>query len=321
MKKQIRLAMVFALAVFAASAAVTQNDALSLVPADAVSVGVVKLSELRTSPLSSTLFQQADKFGSQGEANKFLTDAGLDPAKDVDLLVVATSPKTRLGTEGEVLVLANGRFNVERLSAALVSRGAVKKDNYFTLPHGENDRHAGAVAFPNSTLAIAGTEDAVAEALAARANGGTNFAMSILGRDAARIDSNASAWAVVDVTRASRLTGAAKMRHRNDQSGEALEAAIRSVSTAAMWATDTGDALKLGAFGLANDQETLQLLEDTIRGALSAMRLAVKDKSPELVSVLRGFDVDRTSEMVRVKGTIPAESIRKLMAQKRAAMK
>ena len=88
-----------------------------------------------------------------------------------------------------------------------------------------------------------------------------------------------------------------------------------------MWATDTGDALKLGAFGLANDEETLQLLEDTIRGALSAMRLAVKDKSPELVSVLRRFDVDRTKEMVRVSGSIPAESIRKLMAQKRAAAK
>ena len=317
--KHIRIAVVLAAVVISATAAFAKSDALSLVPADAVSVGVVKLAELRTSPLASTLFQQADKFGGNGEANQFLTDAGLDPAHDIDLLVVATSPKTRLGSEAEVVVLANGRFNVERLTNALVSRGAVKKDGYFTLPEAKQDGHHGAVAFPDATLAIIGTEAAVIEALESRSTGGTAFPMSLLGRDAARIDTHASAWAVVDVTRAARLTGTPRLHTRKDQSGQALAAAIKSVSTVALWAIDSGDAVKIGAFGLANDAETLELLEDTIRGALSAMRLAVKDKSPDLVSVLRRFDVDRTSDSVRITGTIPGDAIRKLMAEKRAA--
>ncbi|HVR41150.1 MAG TPA: hypothetical protein VMU84_18800, partial [Thermoanaerobaculia bacterium] len=76
---------------------------------------------------------------------------------------------------------------------------------------------------------------------------------------------------------------------------------------------------KVGAVGLSNDAETLELLEDTIRGALSALRLAVKDKSPELVPVLRKFDVSRTDGSITLTGTIPADTLRDLMAKKRAA--
>jgi hypothetical protein len=294
--------------------------ALSLVPADAVSVGVVKLSELRRSPLSATLFEHTDEISTDGEADKFLTDAGLAPAKDIDLLVVATSPVTRLGTKAEVLVLAEGRFNVERLTKALVTRGAIKKNGYFTLPEVREGDHHGAVAFAGSTLAILGSESAVTEALQTRAKGGSAFAAaSLLGHDAARIDPSASAWAIVDVTRAARLVGGTRLPNSKGQGGEALAAAIRSVSTVALWATDTGDSLKLGAFGLANDEETLALLEDTLRGALAAMRLAVKDKSPDLVPVLRKFQVERTDDSIRISGSIPAESLRKLMAHKHAA--
>lgn len=315
-----------AILLLSATGAFAGTDALSLVPSDAVSVGVVHLDELRSSPLSSLLFEHADNVGCNGEADKFLTEAGLDPAKDIDLIVAVTSPRTRLGSEPEILVVAEGRFSIERLTKALISRGAIRKTTdhgaYYTLPESERDSddHHGAVAFPAAGQAIVGSESAVIEALATRAAGGSTFtAASLLGRDAAaRIDRNATAWAIVDVTRASRLAGTRRVPRGRDQSGEALAAAIRSVSTVAVWATDTGDALKLGAFGLSNDEETLALLEDTIRGAFAAMRLAVKDKSPEMVSVLRRFEVDRTRDSIRVRGTVPGESLRKLMAHKRA---
>ena len=84
----------------------------------------------------------------------------------------------------------------------------------------------------------------------------------------------------------------------------------------ALWATDTGDAIKLGAFGLTHDAETLGLLEDTLRGALSAMRLAVQDKSPELVSTLRRFTVSRNDDSVTVSGSVPAETFRAWAAKK-----
>ena len=296
-----------------------KDDALSLVPANAVTVGMVKLREMRSSPLSSMLFEQTDKMSTDGEAEKFLTDAGLAPTKDVDVLVVATSPRTNLGSDADVLVIAEGRFNVERLSAALISRGATKKGAYFVIDK-EDHHETGAVAFPSSSLAIAGTERAVAAALQARANGGTSFrSANGLGLDLGRIDGDATAWALVDVTRAARLTRGGTINTGKGQSGEALSAALKTLSTVAVWAKDTGNALELGAFDLSSDSETLELLEDTVRGALSAMRLAVKDKSPDMVSVLRRFEVTRKDGSITIEGSIPASSIRELMAKKRAA--
>jgi hypothetical protein len=315
----MRKLLVAAALTLVATAALAKNDALSLIPNDAVTVGVVHLNLIRTSPLAATLLEHTDNVSSNGEADKFLTEAGLDPMKDVDIVVVATSPHTNLSHNADVVVLVDGRFNVGRLTKALIGRGAVKKNGtngaYFLLPDSENK---GAVAFPDGHLAIIGNESAVNEALGTRSSGGSSFNVSLLGGNLARLDPNATAWALVDVTRASRLSGAPHVPRGTDTAHEALATAVRNVSTIGIWATDTGDTLKLGAFGLANDTETLGLLEDTLRGVLSAMRLAVKDSQPDLVSVLRRFDIERTGDSVRISGTIPADSVRKMMVKHKA---
>jgi hypothetical protein len=311
------LAVLMAVAVMALPAT-ANDDALSLVPADAVTVGMVRLADMRTSPLSSFLFQHIDKMSMDGEAEKFLLDAGIQPTQDVDIVVVATSPRTTLGSEPNLLVIAEGRFNPERLAAALVARGAVKKTGYIMLPEAEGE--PGAVAFLSTSLAIAGNERSVVNALEARAKGGTGFvSRGTLAMELGRIDSAATAWAIIDVPRAARLANAGNINTGDGQSGAVLKAALKSVSTVALWATDTGDTLKLGATGLSNDAETLVLLEDAVRGVLAALRIAASEKAPEMVSVLRRFDVDRKSESITVEGSIPAATIRELMAKKLAA--
>lgn len=296
------------------------DDALSLVPANAATVGMVKLGDMRTSPLSAMLFEHTDKMSSDGEAQKFIAETGLNPFKDIDVLVVATAPRTALGSEADVLVIAEGRFNAEKLTKALVSHGAVRKNGYLLLADDDDDEK-GAVAFPTSSMVLAGTERAVTAALAARASGGTGFrSASGLGLDLARVDRNATAWALVDVTRAQRLTKGGTINTGKGNSGDALGAALKSVSTLAVWATDTGDTLQLNAFGVSGDAETLQLLEDTVKGALSALRLAVKDKAPEMVSVLRRFDVTRKDDYIKIEGSIPASTLRDMMAKQRASV-
>ncbi|HEY0143183.1 MAG TPA: hypothetical protein VGF48_19985 [Thermoanaerobaculia bacterium] len=310
-----------ALTALAIPAIAAQNGALALVPSNAATVGVVKLRDMRTSPLSSMLFQHTDKMSADGEAQKFLADAGLSLSKDVDLLVVATSPRTNLGSEADVVVLVEGRFQPDRLSAALIKRGAVKKGSYLILPEKNEQGEVGAVAFPSASLAIAGNERAVAAALAARTAGGTGFpGASGIGREMHRIDTNATAWALVDVVRAARLTKGGTLTTGKGQAGDALAAAVKSVSTLAVWATDSGDQLKLGAFGVSTDEETLGLLEDTVRGALSALRLAVKDKAPDMVSVLRRFDIARNNDSITITGSIPASTLRELAAKKKASV-
>ena len=196
MKKLLLTCALLALAI----PAFAKSDALSLIPNDAVTVGVVHLADMRSSPLSSTLFQQTDKVSTNGDAEIFLREAGLQPTRDIDVLMVATSPRTALGRDAEVLIAADGRFNVDRLTKALVARGATRRTSahgdYFLLPIEDRDRN-GVVAFPDSHLALVGTESAVVEALGARAAGGTSFTTaSGLGRDLVRIDPHATAWAI-----------------------------------------------------------------------------------------------------------------------------
>src|SRR3954463_3554359 len=178
MKRQFAAAAILALALV--PAAFAKHDAMSLIPNDSVSVGVVRLADMRSSPLSAALFAQTAQITNDDDAMKFLREAGFQPTKDIDVVVFATSPRTNLGSEADFLIAADGRFNVERLTGALVSRGAVKKSSahgvYFVMPEkGEKDHH-GVVAFPDSHLALIGSEAAVLEALASRATGGTSFA-------------------------------------------------------------------------------------------------------------------------------------------------
>ena len=320
MKRQFVAVAILALAL--APAAFAKNDAMSLIPNDSVSVGVVRLNDMRSSPLSAALFAQTAQITNDDDAMKFLREAGFQPTKDIDVVVFATSPRTNLGSEADVLIAADGRFNVERLTSALVSRGAVKKTSahgvYFVMPEKSSKDHQGVVAFPDAHLALIGSEAAVIEALGSRAAGGTSFlTASGLGRDMVHVDPHATAFVLVDVPRAQRITGAPKMGGHSTQS-QALGSALKNVSTVAIWATDNGDSLKLSALGLSTDAETLGLVEDTLRGALSAMRLAVQDNAPEMVSLLRKFTVTRTDNSVSISGSVPAETFKTWVAKSQA---
>ena len=87
MTRLFRTVAILASAVVLAMPATAKEDALSLVPADAVTVGMVRLADMRTSPLSSVLFQHVDRMSMDGEAERFLLEAGIQPTRDVDTVV------------------------------------------------------------------------------------------------------------------------------------------------------------------------------------------------------------------------------------------
>ena len=303
-------------------------------------MGVIHVADLRSSPLAARLFSDTDKLTVDGDAQHFLDEARLNPKEDVDTVVAAGSPKGAGGSDGWGLVLFEGRFDPAALSAAIAARGAVLKStpagDYFLLPDkGANaSRHEqGAIAFASTHLVIAGSESAVVTALAQRSAGGTGFTSGAgLGRHLSRIDSGASAWALVDVTRLP-MGERSKSFHASgtidgkefdvegtghDDAAPTLLSAMKSVQFLALQATAKGDALKLNATGLANDDETAGLMEDALRGVLAAWRLAAQEKSPDTVSVLRKFTVSRDKDTVSISGTLPGATVRALAEKKHA---
>ncbi|HEY3202321.1 MAG TPA: hypothetical protein VGL03_01555 [Thermoanaerobaculia bacterium] len=319
-----RLPLVALLTLLAASDALAvrrTEDPLALVPSGAATIGVIHWNELRSSPLGARVFADMDAISSDGDAARFLRETGLSPRDDVDTVVIAMSPGSSPGSD-DGLVVFEGRFDVDRIAGALASRGATRRagagGGYFRLAsHGSASE--GAVALVNRHLVIAGSESAVIAALARRENGGSGGLTSGegLGRQLSRIDPDASAWALIDLT---RFPPSHRGESEGSGSGEparALFGAMKSVSLVALQASVHGDAVDLSATGLTADAGNRDLLEDSLRGILAMWRLAVSEKSPELVSVLRRFRIENDGEGVSISGTLPGSFLRSL-SDKRA---
>ncbi|MEO6325565.1 MAG: hypothetical protein ABIT01_19270 [Thermoanaerobaculia bacterium] len=338
-----RSALALAAAALLASAPVwaagKSEDPFSLVPADAAAVGMVNLSDLRSSPLSSRLFSETDKMTVDGDAARFMEEARLKPREDVDVVVVAGTPNPSHG-ESSGLVIFEGRFDTDKIAAALASRGAVRTATpngaMFVLKDRDSAelKKSGVLALLSSHLLVGGDEASVRAALAQRDAGGSSFRSGDgLGRRLSLIESGATAWALVDVTRMPmgkhRSKGTVhgdldvnvngKDHHvtiREDGGADngiaALHGALQNVSLVALQATTKGDSLKLSMTGLSADEDTRELIEDSLRGILAAWRLAVQDKSPDMVSVLRRFKVSHDKEGVTVAGTLPGAAVRAL---------
>jgi len=293
-------------------------DALALVPSDAASVGVIRLSELRSGTITSRLLFETDKAAVNGEAERFLREAGLRPRLDVDTVVVSMSPSKESSGDGSILVAFEGRFNVEKLSAAIVERGAERvsgtSGTYFRVPHDSGKRDDGVIAFVNSGLALAGTEASVNAALG-RQGSGNRFSSSGLGRQAHRVKLGATAWLLVDVPRFASLDSGRKWGE--GEKGQMIAGAIKNVDVLALWSSDNGTAVNVGGVAVSHDAETRDLLEDALRGAVAAWRMAAQERSPELVPVLRRFKIGQNEDGVTFEGSLPAE----LLEKKRIASK
>jgi len=294
------------------------DDALALVPTDSVAAGMLRVADLRTSPLAARFFSEFDRATVDGDAARFLAEARLSPVDDVDLVVFAGQE----GAKGKGLVAFEGRFEPQRLAAAVASRGAEARTasgtTYFLLKdekHPER-RGDGAVAFVSSRLLVAGPEASVVAALAARAAGGTGFTRGAgLGAQLDRVNANASGWLLVDRTKLPEAKGNVTISG-GDGAAKNVIGAMNLVSTFAFEMTVKGDSIRLAGTGYSADAETRELLEDALRGILAALRIANEEK-PEVVSAIRKFKVESDRDAVTIAGTLDGATIRALAEAKK----
>jgi hypothetical protein len=298
------------------------EDSLALVPASAGTVGVIRWNELRSSPFGPKIFSSMDQISTDGDAARFLEETGLTPREDIDTVIVAMSPGSHPGGDDDGLVIFEGRFDTNKIGEALKSRGAVPAtspsgDAYYRLADRASDSK-GAVALVNRGLIVAGSEPAVLAALARKESGGTGGLTSGegLGKYLSRVDTSASAWALVDMARFTQ--GATAEGGGDGEPSRAVVGAMKSVTLLALQAKVRGDEVDLEATGLTPDAEKRDLLEDSLRGVLAMWRMAVSEKSPELVSVIRKFQVEHDADSVSIRGSLPGSFLRSLAAQRQA---
>ena len=231
------------------------EDPLALVPADAATVGVMRWNELRQTPLGAKVFSDIDHMSGDDDAARFLQETGLTPREDIDTVIVAMSPRPAAGGPESGLVLFEGRFDLARIASALTARGATLQSSpageFYRLP--DRSEESGAVALVNRTLLVCGHEAAVVAALARRESGGEGGLTSGqgLGRHLARIDQNASAWALVDLARMPSARPGASESPGGSEASHAVMGAMKSVSLIALQATVRGGNVDFAATGLS----------------------------------------------------------------------
>lgn len=310
-----RIALAAALALLCADARAVRRteDPIALVPADAATVAVLHWNELKQTPLGERVLANFDHISADDDTARFLRETGLTPSEDIDTIVVSMTPSK--GNDS-ALVLFEGRFDLGRISKALVSRGATLQKSaageLYRLPnHGGED---GAVALVNRNLLVCGTEESVQAALARRDNGGEGGlgAGLGLGKQLSRVDMDASAWALVDLTRFPRHDAEPGESGHAGEPSRAVIGAMKSVTLLALQTKVKGDGLDFRASGVASSDEDRQNLEDALRGVLAMWRMAVQDKSPELVPVIRKFQVDSDGDAVSIRGSLPGTFLRSL---------
>jgi hypothetical protein len=302
-------------------AAAASDEALALVPPDAVSVGIIRLDALRASPFAARLFSETDELTVDGDAARFLAETGLRPKQDVDVIVVAGRVSSRVRGAGDGLVIFEGRFDPARLEAAMQARGAIRKStpqgDYLLVGERRGEGDNAAIAIVSQRLVVAGTPAAVTRALADRQAGGSGFLRGEgLGRQIHRVPADASAWAIVDATRAPFAFGG--RRSEDGDAADALVGAMKSVSLFVFHATARGDSVDLSATGITADDETRGLLEDALKGVVAMWRLAIHEKSPDLVPILRKFEIESDHEGVTIHGTLPGSFLRKMAEERHA---
>jgi hypothetical protein len=72
----------------------------------------------------------------------------------------------------------------------------------------------------------------------------------------------------------------------------------------------------MGGSAVSSDEETRSMIEDMLRGMLATWRLAVQDKKPELLPVLRRFAVTQRAGAVTIEGSIPGAMLKDWAAVK-----
>ncbi len=320
MRKILALTLFGTLAAGAALAVPpTVPELLPLVPQGAQVVVAVDAAALRTHPLvQGWLLDHADWSNADAEAARFLTEAGLDPLRDVTAMVVALAPSD---SHGDPVVFIAGRFDAPALAAALTKRGATPVTlgtvSGLRLPEKGRPGAAAVLAQPSPELIVVGSEALVLESLSAGRAGSALVASAI---SAGQVDPGAPFWAVAAIPAGARQKAADAASKIQGDSEETLRQAVMASGVVQKVAVQASldDSLRLSGVAVADTAENAELLRDTVKGVLAAARLHCQDRAPELVGVLRDVQVRAAGSQVTLAGAVPVALIEKLIAEHKA---
>jgi ADP-ribose pyrophosphatase YjhB (NUDIX family) len=261
----------------------------------------------------------ASQRGMKPEALRELEEkTGLDPARDVDQIVVVGTRNGASGSPG--LALALGRFDLYKIGRALETEGKTAGHNVAGLSvyvFKEEDARSLALAFLDETALVFGPRADVEAAIGSRSRGETPFKKNtmLLGL-VEKVRPGSTFWMVGDQ---SLLAGMPTSVPAPGASGDG--ATINLPALQALTVTgDLDPQVSLNVTGEAKDELAARNLADVVRGFVALMSLQSQQK-PELQQLASAFTVATEANRVLVSARVPYEMLDALQGKAKAVAK
>jgi hypothetical protein len=298
-----------------ARAAVGPLPAEALVlPADARFVMGFDVKRFTASPFYA---RYASERGMQPESLRELEEkTGLNPARDVDQIVVAGTGGPGKGSPG--LALALGRFDLYKIGRTLETEGKVNGhnvDGVSVYVFKEEDAGSVALAFLDESSLLFGPRSQVEAAVASRTRGEAPFKKNtVLMGLVEKVRPGSTFWMVGDQ---SLLAGMPTSVPAPGASGDGATVSLPALKSL----TVTGDLdpqVSLSITGDAVDELAAKNLADVVRGFVALMSLQAQQK-PELQRLASAVTVATEANRVLISARIPYEVLDALQARAKPA--
>jgi hypothetical protein len=239
---------------------------------------------------------------------------GLDPARDIDQIVVAG--RGRVGQKQEVpLVMAMGDFNLEKLGGSIEKAGSGQKSQLegATLFTMEQKGVSSSLAVLDTKTLLFGPTAKVQDVVQSRARGETPLEQNeeLLGLVGSVKPGN-TFWMVGDQSLLSNMPNGIPAPGM----GGAGSASMNLPPLQSLIVTgDLGPQLSLALTGVAADEASATKLADVLRGLVALVSLQAQQK-PELQELASAFSISTEATKVLVNARIPYELLDSLQPKK-----
>jgi hypothetical protein len=235
---------------------------------------------------------------------------GLDPARDIDHVVVAGSQEG--GPQSKPLVLVLGRFDREKIGRSLETEAKANARTHegVKLYSFADKSGTSAVAFLDAQTLVFGPTDRVETVAGSHSRGESplrnNAEMLALVES---VKPGSTFWMVGDRNALSALPSAIP--------GQGGQAAMNLPPLQSLTLTgDFAPQLSLALTGVAADEAAATKLADVVRGFVALMSLQAAQK-PELQELASAFNIATEANRVLISARIPYELLDALQPQKK----
>jgi hypothetical protein len=273
-----------------------------LLPADARFVMGFDVKRFTSSPFYA---RYAAQRGMRPDALRELEEkTGINPARDVDQIVIAGTSGTGAGSLGLALVM--GRFDLYKLGRTLETEGRVSGYNHdgsTVYAFKEDGKPAMAIAFLDEASLLFGPKARVEAAVSSHTRGEAPFRKNtFLMALAERVRPGSTFWMMGDQSLLAGMPTSIPAPGASADSAAISLPALKSL-------TVTGDLdpqVSIAATGEATDELAAKNLADVVRGFVAIMSLQAQQK-PELQQLASAVTVATQANQVLISARIPYE--------------